>query len=270
MSSSEVYFDSQDVRLTGTLVVPDNVAATAAVLCITGGGEEHCDHYYREFMDYLAEEAGFASLAFNARGVGESGGVFQVKREGDNPDGLPVNSQASRVVDAMHAIDFLKRDLWIEDDKRIAVFGGSMGGDIAANIPDIDRYGALVLRAPAAYPVEIHTLPYGRIGETVQMLGGEAASLQSTNFDTIKGLDIPQMLIYSRGDKVIPWSIQLRYVEAVTSAGGQAFFVGDTETGHSYLNHQPEDVEARSVDAWAKEDTFRYATDFLLRHLVSR
>ena len=240
MITDRVSFVSQDVRLGGRLVMPDSGAANLGVLCVTGGGLEDCDTSYLEIQQFMAEEAGLASLAFNARGIGDSEGSFRTDSANFDHVSAPANSQASRTADTITAYKFLQTQLQTTEDKSMGIIGGSMGGDITVRALHELTPGAVVLRAPSAYPDHIHQLKYGPEWGPSIRAAGEAAALQSSNFERLSRLTLPMLLVYSAGDEVIPKPIHDSYRSAVEATGGDYLLVGDEATPHTFLKAIPQ------------------------------
>ncbi len=155
MITERVKFESQDVVLGGRLTIPESGLAVAGIVCVTGGGFDHCDSSYLEWQDYMSQE-GLATLAFNARGIGDSDGSWRTDSQGYDAATSPANSQATRTGDLVNAYRFLGRAIEFPGQSKLGVIGGSMGGDIAVHALDYIEPGALVLRAPAAYPEDIY------------------------------------------------------------------------------------------------------------------
>lgn len=260
-------FTSQDVKLGGLFVGPDSGVTRGGVLCITGGGVADCEVPYLEWQQYMAEEAQLATLSFNARGVGDSGGTFRTDDARYDPDRSPANSQASRTADTEAAFSLLTSILDLDRAKaKTGVIGGSMGGDIALH--SRLETAALILRAPSAYPDEVHDMLYGpEWGPAIRELGGDDAALRSANFARIKKLQIPTMLLYTMGDIVIPKVIQNKYSNSVETLGGKVIIVGDNSVPHTYINDSTKPEKDTEKSREARDKTFRVSTEFFLENI---
>ena len=95
--SDTVQFSSGDIELTGTLVRPGQPGPHPAILMLHGSGPEpRLELPSRAVVNALVD-AGFAVLAYDKRGVDESGGDFESATYADFID------------DALAAIDFAQR-----------------------------------------------------------------------------------------------------------------------------------------------------------------
>jgi pimeloyl-ACP methyl ester carboxylesterase len=268
MISEKIRFESQDLIVDGKLVSPDSGLAQAGVICVTGGGTEDCGSIYSEWQEYLVEEGGLASLAFNARGIGESEGAWRTDSYNYNSQTSPANSQASRVIDTIQATKYLTATLGTHANK-IGIIGASMGGDIAVRSLVRLSPGALVLRAPAAYPNEVHGIQYGpEWKRRVQELGDSQASLNSSNFDILCRLRLPVMLVYSAGDVVIPRPIQEKYWRTVKLLGGHCLMVGDATTPHTYIKDRLDPNKDLQANEAARQITYRESTKLFINNLL--
>src|SRR5271155_5356432 len=106
-----VRFSSANITLAGTLVLPAGAAPRPAVVLFHGSGPQSRDLFTARWFG----EQGFAALAYDKRGVGESGGDFRTVPFMDLCD------------DGLAAIAYLKSRTGI-DPKRIGVWGLSQGG----------------------------------------------------------------------------------------------------------------------------------------------
>jgi hypothetical protein len=117
----EVRFDSGAITLGGTLVIPEGAGPFPVAVLISGSGQQDRDESimgHKPFLvlaDWLAHQ-GIATLRYDDRGVGESGG---------NPAGA---TSADFAQDALAAVVFLADD---ERFSAIGVIGHSEGGLIA-------------------------------------------------------------------------------------------------------------------------------------------
>ncbi len=146
-ATEEVRFrnTSANIELAGTLTIPNTSGPHPALVFITGSGLQNRDEEvfgHKPFLiiaDALAR-SGFASLRYDDRGFGASGGIELVAKSTSFDDGL----------DVAGAVAFLRRRIEIDPD-RIGLLGHSVGGQIAAGLAARDRSIAFVvlLAAPA-------------------------------------------------------------------------------------------------------------------------
>lgn len=111
ISEETVHFASGDITLAGTLVLPERSQPHAAVVLVHGSGPQKRDLFTARW--FAAE--GIAALAYDKRGVGESGGDFRK---------VPFMELCD---DGLGAIKYLKSRKEI-DAKRMGVWGLSQGG----------------------------------------------------------------------------------------------------------------------------------------------
>ena len=112
----EITFNNGDVRLAGTLFLPQSAGAHPAIVFLHGSGAEG-----RWANHYLAErfaKSGFVALIYDKRGVGQSIGDWHTAGFEDLAD------------DALAGIRFLQAQPEI-DKKKIGIYGHSQGGTLA-------------------------------------------------------------------------------------------------------------------------------------------
>ena len=112
----EITFNSGDVILSGTLVIPSGAGPWPGVVFVHGAGAETRDAS-RFLASYYAER-GIASLIYDKRGAGQSGGDWQAV-------GFDALAQ-----DVLAAVEVLKRRSEI-DPAAIGLRGQSQGGWVA-------------------------------------------------------------------------------------------------------------------------------------------
>lgn len=110
-SEEAVHFASGEITLAGTLVLPAGSQRHPAVVLFHGSGPQGRDL----FMARWFANQGIAAIAYDKRGVGESGGNFRA---------VPFMELCN---DGLAAIEYLKTRKEI-DAKRIGVWGLSQGG----------------------------------------------------------------------------------------------------------------------------------------------
>lgn len=147
--SVDVTFKNEgaDITLAGSLVIPDGKGPFPAVVFITGSGPQDRDETlmgHKPFLviaDHLARK-GIASLRYDDRGFGESGGNHMKSTVQDF------------AADASAAIDFIAARPEVKNDA-IGIVGHSEGGvtgPIVATQNDLVNF--LVLLAPPGIPLD--------------------------------------------------------------------------------------------------------------------
>ncbi len=118
--SEEIEFTNGPITLAGTLHLPEGPGPHPAVIFVHGGdaANRDCWGYYRPIFDEFLE-AGFACLAWDKPGVGES-----TRPGGDYDD---AESFFERATEVRKAMDFLKNRAEIDPD-RIGLWGISRAG----------------------------------------------------------------------------------------------------------------------------------------------
>jgi hypothetical protein len=119
----ELFFSNGDVKLAGTLMLPDNEGPHPAMVTIHGSGQSH-----RGSGDYAYDEAyirhfvsqGIATLFYDKRGNGNSSGDWRLYN--DRPHSFPDLAQ-----DAIEAVRLLRQRDDISPDQ-IGVWGISQAG----------------------------------------------------------------------------------------------------------------------------------------------
>jgi fermentation-respiration switch protein FrsA (DUF1100 family) len=144
--SVEVSFDSGPIALAGTLVIPSGIGPFPVAVLISGSGQQDRDESimgHKPFLvlaDWLARQ-GIATLRYDDRGVGESGG---------NPIGA---TSADFAEDALAAVTFLVDD---ERFSAIGLIGHSEGGLIAPMVAArADVAFAVLLAGPGVSGAEV-------------------------------------------------------------------------------------------------------------------
>jgi pimeloyl-ACP methyl ester carboxylesterase len=123
-----VYINSKEFQLAGTLSLPDNNDNAPAVLLIPGSGQVDRNENHKkiklnafyEISGFLSSH-GFAVLRYDKRGVGESGGYFWETGFHDN------------ISDALSTLEFLKSQKEI-DAKKVFLLGHSEGAFISSHL----------------------------------------------------------------------------------------------------------------------------------------
>jgi dipeptidyl aminopeptidase/acylaminoacyl peptidase len=104
-----VEFHNRDVKLAGSLFLPQSDVTVPAVVFVHGAGRQTREPY-REVAEYFASR-GIAALIYDKRGTGQSTGVYESTEPYEN-----------LVSDALSAVAFLKKRREI-NPSRIGIWG---------------------------------------------------------------------------------------------------------------------------------------------------
>ena len=162
MTSIDISIPSGDLTLHGTLQLPDAGPRPVTALLISGSGPLDRDSNWRRMkVDVMRQvaahlaAAGVASLRYDKRGVGESGGDYRSTGFYDN------------VADARAALAALRARAEI-DPHRIVVIGHSEGALIAAELAvDEDLDGVVLLAGAATTGEEVLTWQARQLAPTL-------------------------------------------------------------------------------------------------------
>jgi len=141
-----VEMESGNLRLRGTLHVPENIKDKVPIVIIFHGlfGNKMGPHFIFVKLSRLLERAGIASIRFDFAGSGESDGDFI-----DMTMGTELKD-ASNILNYVRTLDFV-------ENRKIAIVGLSMGGAIASMLAGNRKNDikTLCLWAPAGNMDEI-------------------------------------------------------------------------------------------------------------------
>lgn len=254
MAQEQITFESADIRIGGTLVVPDSRMADIGVICVTGGAKP-ADELYNQWQ-WALEERGISSLAFDARGKGSSEGEWS-SYDQDPVSGIHYNSQASRTADTVEAVSFFRGSPDVPS--RVVLLGASMGGDIVIHAAERlkEKPDGLLLKAPAAYDPNAHQLAYGKHLKQ-QLTSKHNYPAMSENFRILHRLGLPTQLFFANGEEIISPEIAFLYKLTVEGIGGEVVEFGDETTKHGYFFAKDE------LSQRATEETIEKSAEFIL------
>jgi alpha-beta hydrolase superfamily lysophospholipase len=180
MREQDIRFISGDYQFAGTLATPDAGGSFPAVLFIPGSGQVDRDENHKKLrLNVFAELAshfadnGIATLRYDKRGVGASGGNFWETGFHDNAE------------DATAAFDFLKTQGNIMSDK-IFVLGHSEGAYISVKLAaEGVGFAGVILLAGGAKSGEA-TLKWQAIQITRGMKGLNGWLIRTLRIDVAK------------------------------------------------------------------------------------
>lgn len=116
----EVEFGSKGATISGTVVLPQKI--TAAIVLVHGSGQEK---RMTALSDELADH-GIATLTYDKRGVGKSGGVYAGPEVGTN--NISAENLSLLASDAAAAVQELVRRLPSDAPVPVGLMGGSQAG----------------------------------------------------------------------------------------------------------------------------------------------
>lgn len=226
-AESCTYISVEGARLKRTLAKPleDGQTKFPSVLLLHGAStaQGRGRVIFDRFQDVLAE-SGFASLAYDERGVGESTGEFCDA------------TLANRLVAARCALMILS-NLDYVDSNRLAVLGVSMGGHIAARLvgrnPDQMKVGALVLVNAAAYGPDAEDKRLKPFTEFTEAIRQPENWRNSLAFEDLAQFPGPVMVADSEFDDVIPDQVRQSYKRIIPNLDRQRILPG---IRHAFLS----------------------------------
>ena len=222
----EVRFRSGTAVLSGTLTLPRTRGPHAAVAFVDGSGET--TRAYLPDLQALLVRRGVAVLAYDKRGVGESGGLYP----GESPTPAAIDVLAR---DAAEAVRFLATQPEV-DPQRVGLAGHSQAGWImplaAARTPAV-RF-LVILSGPAVTADE--TDRYQTLtgqGERPQSLSDAAIDAQVAAagrggvdpIPWIGKLRIPALWVYGGRDENVPPRLSVRRLAPVARGPGRDFTI---------------------------------------------
>ena len=249
------YFANEGQQIVGTLHLPNGVGPHPGVLLCHGfTGMRLEAHFLFVKMSRSLERAGMASLRFDFRGSGESGGEFR---------DMTVETEVS---DALKAVDVFCQVPEV-DGGRIGVLGLSLGGFVAACVTGFEKRvkSTVLWSAVASLPETI-----GRRLDAEQRLlldeqgyldiGGHA--LGKGFLDRVQALDPleliakssqPLLIVHGSADESVPPEHADRYQAAARHGDRRVEKFVIEGADHTYATLADEQTVVERTAAWFKE-----------------
>lgn len=230
----EVRFASGGTTLAGTLTLPPGPGRRAAVAFVAGSGATL--RAYLPDLQALLVDSGVAVLAYDKRGIAQSGGRYP----GESPTDGAIDILAA---DAQAASRWLARQVDV-DPARVGLAGHSQAGWImplaASREPAVRFLIAFAGPAVSADETDLFQDLTGQ-GERPSQLSddeieAEVAKRGPSGFDpiaAIRALRIPALWLYGGLDRHIPSRMSARRLEPIAAEPGRDF----TVTTFAQANH---------------------------------
>ena len=253
LRSIPVRFRSDGAMLAGTLFVPPGNGRRAAVAFVTGSGPTTRD--YLPELHALLLHNGVAVLAYDKRGIGQSGGAYP----GESPTATTIDVLAR---DAAAAVRFLAGQPEI-DPARVGLAGHSQAGWImplaASREPEV-RF-LVVFSGPAVTADE---------NDIYQHLTGQGESPQPQSDEEIdaevlahgpggvdpipwiRELRIPALWLYGGRDEHIPARLSVRRLEPIAEEAGRDFSIDV----YPHANHALVETQTGLTSEMLRSDRF--------------
>jgi uncharacterized protein len=231
----EVRLPSSGATLAGTLTLPPGTGPFAAAAIVHGSGDRPRGDF-QPFVAFLAAH-GVASLVYDKRGVGESGGTYPGDRASDSTIDI-------LATDAAAAARFLASQREV-DATRVGLMGDSQGGwviALAASREHAVRW-SLLLVGPTVTVDESDG--WGRLaGQGTTSPSGTFAEMEAQirasgpgGFDPapyVQTLTIPMFWIYGDDDRNVPTDLCVQRLQAIDR--GHDFSWTVLHTTHTLLD----------------------------------
>ena len=249
----EVRFRSGKVTLSGTLTIPPGGGPHPAVAWVHGSGQT--TRAYLPDLQALLLRSGVAVLAYDKRGIGQSGGDYP----GESPTDFAIDALAQ---DAAAAVRFLASRPEI-DPARVGFAGHSQAGwiiPLAASLEPAARF-AVVFSGPAVTADENDTYQHltGQ-GETPPTLSPQEVDAQVLEqgpggvdpIPWIRALRIPVLWLYGGLDQHIPPRLSAQRLAPIAAEPGRDFTI---ET-FAHANHALVETETGLTSEMLRSNAF--------------
>ena len=187
--TEEVTYPTEDGLVLAAWFVPAEGEESGTVVVFNGNAGNRADR--TPLAEALAGR-GYAVLLVDYRGYG------------GNP-GRP--SEEGLAADARAAVAYLETRTGFDFD-RLAYFGESLGAAVALGLAEHQEPAALVLRSPFTSLPDIGSTHYPFLPTSILLWD------RYPNLETIRGIDVPVMIIAGSADSIVPVSQSRELFEA--------------------------------------------------------
>jgi alpha-beta hydrolase superfamily lysophospholipase len=225
-SAKKIKFNSDNLKLTGKLLVPNEHKNSAGIFLLHGAGRQSNLGRFTLMQEYLAER-GISSFSIDFRGCGESEGEFE--------DG----SINNRLTDAVNGLE-VYRSTGVFDVNNLTILGASMGGYVAIKLLEKNYWAkSIILQCAAAYGLEAEDKPLNQA--FTASIKKKNNWMSSPAFDILMNFPGQVHTFYGENDEIIPEDVQQRY-NRIAAMKGQAIKL--PHGTHALLDPQNNDEKA--------------------------
>jgi uncharacterized protein len=205
-----VRFANGPVRLVGTLYLPERPGRYPGMIVLSGSAATPRSLNRGNALPFVRN--GFAVLAYDRRGIGESKGDWNAANFLSAPRDMEPGAQ-----DAAIALEFLRRHREVRPEA-VGYMGISEGGWVAPR--------AAVLSGHAAYLLQIGASP-ANLSEIIIHQGGKEALAEATRdgfkdsapLSSLQALNIPSLWLQAKDDTLVPTVPAVRLLEVLKKEG---------------------------------------------------
>ncbi len=228
-STGRVTFQNGEVKLAGNLWIPAGEGPFPAIVIVHGAGEITTQDY--KYISFFFVHRGFATLTYDKRGVGESGGSYS--RVGVENGETVLEDLAG---DVLAGMEFLKGNDLI-DPNRIGLLGLSQGGwvaPLAASKSSDVAFMAMYSGPVCTVGQEIYYSqttgddPGGEVTDSSLEAASDMARdyQEPQGFDpltSLEAIDIPALWMFGSQDRSIPVALSVENLDALVAQQGKDF-----------------------------------------------
>jgi len=235
-------FTSQDgTKLIGRLSVPKSDSPIPAFMLLHGSEQGTRDNFGSKVMAHFMLSRGFAALAYDKRGVGDSEGVYQ---EAPSPANLQRHAE-----DAIAGVTYLASRPEV-DAKRIGLIGGSQAGwviPLAASQSDAITH-LVILSGPVSSTSHENVFSdYTNDGDTITpyddaKITQKMHGMNPGGFDPVPivaELKQPSLWLWGSVDKSVPVTFSAENLKALIESGKNNLSYQIFPNGDHNLNESP-------------------------------
>jgi len=241
-SSEDVPFTSADgTKLMGRISLPESDIPLPAFMELHGSEQGTRDNFGNKVMAHYMISRGFAVLAYDKRGVGDSEGIYQ---ETPSPSNLQKIAE-----DAIAGVEYLASRPEI-DAKRIGLIGGSQAGwviSLAASQSEAISH-IVILSGPVESTLQEDVFSsYTNDGDSATnyddaKITQQIRDLKPGGFDPIPiiaELNQPGIWLWGSVDKSVPVTFSAENLQALIDSGKNNFSYEIFPNGDHNLNESP-------------------------------